>query len=130
MIRPANSAIQRRASGDKQLVGNKYIISLCGAGAGGTLRAAAALAYKPLDSCGPCATLVSTLVQVGMTALLNSAFLLPLNYRSYEKGKICVLSYGRPGCLMGFGVSANEDSSWPGTFCRRAFRHWLCWALY
>ena len=57
------------------------------------------------------ALVVSTLVQVGMTTLLNSAVLLPLNYRfGYEKAKYAFyLMVGLVAALMGFGVSANED---------------------
>ena len=66
-----------------------------------------------------------------MTTLLSSAVLLPLNYRfGYEKAKYAFyLMVGLVAALMGFGVSANEDGL-ARTFCRRAFRHWLCWALY
>lgn len=57
------------------------------------------------------ALVVSTLVQVGMTTLLNSAVLLPLNYRfGYEKAKYAFyLMVGLVAALMGFGMSANED---------------------
>ena len=43
--------------------------------------------------------------------LLNSAVLLPLNYRfGYEKAKYAFyLMVGLVAALMGFGVSANED---------------------
>ena len=57
------------------------------------------------------ALVISTLVQVGMTTLLNSAVLLPLNYRfGYEKAKYAFyLMVGLVAALMGFGMSANED---------------------
>ena len=57
------------------------------------------------------ALVVSTLVQVGMTTLLNSAVLLPLNNRfGYEKAKYAFyLMVGLVAALMGFGMSANED---------------------
>ena len=46
-----------------------------------------------------------------MTTLLNSAVLLPLNYRfGYEKAKYAFyLMVGLVAALMGFGMSANED---------------------
>lgn len=95
----------------EQLVGSKYIIGLCGL-ALAELFAAAALGVASLHwTAVDHALVVSTLVQVGMTTLLNSAVLLPLNYRfGYEKAKYAFyLMVGLVAALMGFGVSANED---------------------
>ncbi len=95
----------------EQLVGCKYIIGLCGLVLA-ELFAAAALGVASLHwTAVDHALVVSTLVQVGMTTLLNSAVLLPLNYRfGYEKAKYAFyLVVGLVAALMGFGVSANED---------------------
>ena len=63
----------------EQLVGSKYIIGLCGLVLA-ELFAAAALGVASLHwTAVDHALVVSTLVQVGMTTLLNSAVLLPLN---------------------------------------------------
>ncbi len=61
------------------------------------------------------ALVVSTLVQVGVTTLLNSTILLPLNYRfGYEKAKYALyFIVGLVAALMGFYVSANEDGLGP-----------------
>ena len=58
------------------------------------------------------ALVVSTLVQVGMTTLLNSAVLLPLNYRfGYEKAKyVYYLSIGMLGSFMGYFVSSGDSA--------------------
>ncbi len=71
----------------EQLVGSKYMIGCAGwcwrAFAAAAL-GVASLHWTAVDR----ALVVSTLVQVGMTTLLNSAVLLPLNYRfGYEKAK-------------------------------------------
>ena len=95
----------------EQLVGSKYIVGLCGLVLA-ELFAAAALGVASLHwTAVDHALVVSTLVQVGMTTLLNSAVLLPLNYRfGYEKAKYAFcLMVGLVAALMGFGVSANED---------------------
>ena len=95
----------------EQLVGSKYIIGLCGLVLA-ELFAAAALGVASLHwTAVDHALVVSTLVQVGMTTLLNSAVLLPLNYRfGYEKAKYAFyFMVGLVAALMGFGVSANED---------------------
>ena len=95
----------------EQLVGSKYIIGLCGLVLA-ELFAAAALGVASLHwTAVDHALVVSTLVQVGMTTLLNSAVLLPLNYRfGYEKAKYAFyLMVGLVAALMGVGVSANED---------------------
>ena len=95
----------------EQLVGCKYIVGLCGLVLA-ELFAAAALGVASLHwTAVDHALVVSTLVQVGMTTLLNSAVLLPLNYRfGYEKAKYAFyLMVGLVAALMGFGVSANED---------------------
>lgn len=95
----------------EQIVGGKYIIGLCGLVLA-ELFAAAALGVASLHwTAVDHALVVSTLVQVGMTTLLNSAVLLPLNYRfGYEKAKYAFyLMVGLVAALMGFGVSANED---------------------
>ena len=95
----------------EQLVGCKYIVGLCGLVLAEVFAAAAlgvaSLHWTAVDH----ALVVSTLVQVGMTTLLNSAVLLPLNYRfGYEKAKYAFyLMVGLVAALMGFGVSANED---------------------
>ena len=64
----------------EQLVGCKYIVGLCGLVLAEAFAAAALgvaqLHWVAVDS----ALVVSTLVQVGMTTLLNSAVLLPLNW--------------------------------------------------
>ena len=99
----------------EQLVGSKYIIGLCGLVLA-ELFAAAALGVASLHwTAVDHALVVSTLVQVGMTTLLNSAVLLPLNYRfGYEKAKYAFyLMVGLAAALMGFGVSANEDGPGP-----------------
>lgn len=95
----------------EQLVGSKYIVGLCGLVLA-ELFAAAALGVASLHwTAVDHALVVSTLVQVGMTTLLNSAVLLPLNYRfGYEKAKYAFyFMVGLVAALMGFGVSANED---------------------
>ena len=95
----------------EQIVGGKYLIGLCGM-ALAELFAAAALGVASLHwTAVDHALVVSTLVQIGMTTLLNSAVLLPLNYRfGYEKAKYAFcLMVGLVAALMGFGVSANED---------------------
>ena len=95
----------------EQLVGSKYIVGLCGLVLA-ELFAAAALGVASLHwTAVDHALVVSTLVQVGMTTLLNSAVLLPLNYRfGYEKAKYAFyLMVGLVAALMGFGMSANED---------------------
>lgn len=95
----------------EQLVGSKYIVGLCGLVLAEVFAAAAlgvaSLHWTAVDH----ALVVSTLVQVGMTTLLNSAVLLPLNYRfGYEKAKYAFyLMVGLVAALMGFGMSANED---------------------
>lgn len=95
----------------EQLVGCKYIVGLCGLVLAEVFAAAAlgvaSLHWTAVDH----ALVVSTLVQVGMTTLLNSAVLLPLNYRfGYEKAKYAFyFMVGLVAALMGFGVSANED---------------------
>ena len=93
----------------EQLVGSKYIIGLCGLVLA-ELFAAAALGVASLHwTAVDHALVVSTLVQVGMTTLLSSAVLLPLNYRfGYEKAKYAFyLVVGLVAALMGFGVSAK-----------------------
>ena len=95
----------------EQIVGGKYLVGLCGM-ALAELFAATALGVASLHwTAVDHALVVSTLVQVGMTTLLNSAVLLPLNYRfGYEKAKYAFyLMVGLVAALMGFGVSANED---------------------
>ena len=95
----------------EQLVGSKYIIGLCGLVLA-ELFAAAALGVASLHwTAVDHALVVSTLVQVGMTTLLNSAVLLPLNYRfGYEKAKVgFYFIVGALSALMGFSVAANED---------------------
>lgn len=95
----------------EQLVGSKYIVGLCGLVLA-ELFAAAALGVASLHwTAVDHALVVSTLAQVGMTTLLNSAVLLPLNYRfGYEKAKYAFyFMVGLVAALMGFGVSANED---------------------
>lgn len=95
----------------EQLVGCKYIVGLCGLVLAEVFAAAAlgvaSLHWTAVDH----ALVVSTLVQVGMTTLLNSAVLLPLNYRfGYEKAKYAFyLMVGLVAALMGFSVAANED---------------------
>ena len=81
----------------EQLVGSKYIIGLCGLVLA-ELFAAAALG-------------VASLHWTAVDHALNSAVLLPLNYRfGYEKAKYAFyLMVGLVAALMGFGVSANED---------------------
>lgn len=93
----------------EQLVGSKYIIGLCGLVLA-ELFAAAALGVASLHwTAVDHALVVSTLVQVGMTTLLNSAVLLPLNYRfGYEKAKyVYYLCIGMLGALMGITVSSG-----------------------
>lgn len=95
----------------EQLVGCKYIIGLCGLVVA-ELFAAVALGVAHLHWVAVDGALtVSTLVQVGMTALLNSAILLPLSYRfGYEKAKYAFyLMVGLIAATMGFSVAANED---------------------
>lgn len=95
----------------EQLVGCKYIIGLCGMVVA-ELFAAVALGVAHLHWVAvDGALMVSTLVQVGMTTLLNSAILLPLNYRfGYEKAKYAFyLMVGLIAATMGFSVAANED---------------------
>lgn len=95
----------------EQLVGCKYIVGLCGLVLAEAFAAAALgvaqLHWVAVDS----ALVISTLVQVGMTTLLSSTILLPLNYRfGYEKAKYAFyFMVGLVAALMGFGVSANED---------------------
>ena len=95
----------------EQLVGSKYIIGLCGLVLAELFAAAALGVASQHWTAVDHALVVSTLVQVGMTTLLNSAVLLPLNYRfGYEKAKYAFyLMVGLVAALMGFGVSANED---------------------
>ena len=95
----------------EQLVGCKYIFGLCGLVLA-EIFAAVALGVAQLHwAAVDGALVVSTLVQVGMTTLLNSAILLPLNYRfGYEKAKyVFYLMVGLIAAVMGFGVAANED---------------------
>lgn len=95
----------------EQLVGCKYIIGLCGLVLA-EIFAAAALGVAQLHWAAVNGELViSTLVQVGMATLLNSAILLPLNYRfGYEKAKYAFyLMVGVTAALMGFGVTSNEE---------------------
>ena len=95
----------------EQLVGSKYIVGLCGLGLA-ELFAAAALGVASLHwTAVDHSLVVSTLEQVGMTTLLNSAVLLPLNYRfGYEKAKVVLyFIVGALAALMGFSVAANED---------------------
>lgn len=95
----------------EQLVGCKYIIGLCGLVLA-EIFAAAALGVAHLHWVAVDGALVlSTLVQVGMTALLNSAILLPLSYRfGYEKAKYAFyVMVGLLAGLMGAGVAADED---------------------
>lgn len=95
----------------EQLVGCKYIVGLCGLVLAEVFAAAALgvaqLHWVAVDG----ALVISTLVQVGMTTLLSSTILLPLNYRfGYEKAKYAFyFMVGLVAALMGFGVSANED---------------------
>ena len=95
----------------EQLVGCKYIVGLCGLVLAEIFAAAALsvahLHWVAVDG----ALMVSTLVQVGMTTLLNSAILLPLSYRfGYEKAKYAFyLMVGLIAATMGFSVAANED---------------------
>lgn len=95
----------------EQLVGCKYIVGLCGMALAEVFAAvalgAAYLHWTAVDG----ALVVSTLVQVGMITLLNSAILLPLNYRfGYEKAKyVFYLMVGLIAAVMGFGVAADED---------------------
>ena len=96
----------------EQLVGSKYIIGLCGLVLA-ELFAAAALGVASLHwTAVDHALVVSTLVQVGMTTLLNSAVLLPLNYRfGYEKAKyVYYLSIGMLGSFMGYFVSSGDSA--------------------
>lgn len=95
----------------EQLVGCKYIIGLCGLTLA-ELFAAVALGVAHLHWVAvDGALMVSTLVQVGMTTLLNSAILLPLSYRfGYEKAKYAFyIMVALIAGLMGAGVAANED---------------------
>ncbi len=95
----------------EQLVGCKYIFGLCGMVLAEFFAAMALgiaqLHWTAVDS----ALVVSTLVQVGVMTLLNSAILLPLSYRfGYEKAKyVFYLMVGVTAGLMGFGVASNED---------------------
>ncbi len=83
----------------EQLVGSKYIIGLCGLVLAELFAATDPWRGKPaLDSCGPCACGF----HAGAGGHDNpaqqhhpAAAELPLRLR---KGKICVLSCGRPGC--------------------------------
>ena len=96
----------------EQLVGSKYIVGLCGLVLA-ELFAAAALGVASLHwTAVDHALVVSTLVQVGMTTLLNSAVLLPLNYRfGYEKAKyVYYLSIGMLGSFMGYFVSSGDSA--------------------
>ena len=95
----------------EQLVGCKYIIGLCGMVVA-ELFAAVALGVAHLHWVAvDGALMVSTLVQVGMTTLLNSAILLPLSYRfGYEKAKyVFYIMVGAIAALMGFGVASSDD---------------------
>ena len=95
----------------EQLVGCKYIIGLCGLVLA-EIFAAVALGVAHLHwVAGEGALVVSTLVQVGMATLLNSAILLPLSYRfGYEKAKYAFyVMVALIAGLMGAGVAANED---------------------
>lgn len=95
----------------EQLVGCKYIVSLCGLVLA-EIFAAVALAVAHLHWVAVDGALViSTLVQVGMTTLLSSTILLPLSYRfGYEKAKyVFYLMVGVLAGVMGFSVAANED---------------------
>ena len=95
----------------EQLVGCKYIIGLCGMVVAELFAAVALgvahLHWVTVDG----ALMVSTLVQVGMTTLLNSAILLPLSYRfGYEKAKyVFYIMVGAIAALMGFGVASSDD---------------------
>lgn len=95
----------------EQLVGCKYIIGLCGLVLAEIFAAVALgvahLHWVAVDG----ALILSTLVQVGMTALLNSAILLPLSYRfGYEKAKYAFyVMVGLLAGLMGAGVAADKD---------------------
>ncbi len=95
----------------EQLVGCKYIVGLCGLALAELFTAAALgvgyLHWAAVDG----ALVASTLVQVAMTTLLNSAILLPLTYRfGYEKAKyVFYLMVGVMAAVMGFGVASNED---------------------
>ena len=95
----------------EEVVGCKYIVGLCGLVLAEIFAAVALgvahLHWVAVDG----ALVVSTLVQVGMATLLNSAILLPLNYRfGYEKAKyVFYLMVGLVAAFMGFGVASNED---------------------
>ena len=95
----------------EQLVGCKYIVGLCGLVLAEVFAAAALgvayLHWAAVDG----ALVVSTLVQVAVTTLLNSAILLPLSYRfGYEKAKyVFYLMVGAIAAVIGFGVASNED---------------------
>lgn len=95
----------------EELVGCKYIIGLCGLVLAEIFAAVALgvahLHWVAVDG----ALVVSTLVQVGMATLLNSAILLPLSYRfGYEKAKYAFyVMVALIAGLMGAGVAANED---------------------
>ena len=95
----------------EQLVGCKYIVGLCGLVLAEIFAAVALgvarLHWAAVDD----ALVLSTLVQVGMMTLLNSAILLPLSYRfGYEKAKyVFYLMVGSIAALMGFSVSGNEE---------------------
>ena len=95
----------------EELVGCKYIVGLCGLVLAEIFAAVALgvaqLHWVAVDG----ALVVSTLVQVGMATLLNSAILLPLSYRfGYEKAKYAFyVMVALIAGLMGAGVAANED---------------------
>ena len=112
----------------EQLVGSKYSIGLCGLVLA-ELFAAAALGVASLHwTAVDHALVVSTLVQVGMTTLLNSAVLLPLNYRfGYEKAKYAF--YLMVGLVAAGLACPPMRTAWPRTFCRRASLRRGCWAL-
>ena len=95
----------------EEVVGCKYIVGLCGLVLAEIFAAVALgvahLHWVAVDG----ALVVSTLVQVGMATLLNSAILLPLSYRfGYEKAKYAFyIMVALIAGLMGAGVAANED---------------------
>lgn len=95
----------------EEVVGCKYIVGLCGLVLAEIFAAVALgvahLHWVAVDG----ALVVSTLVQVGMATLLNSAILLPLSYRfGYEKAKYAFyVMVALIAGLMGAGVAANED---------------------
>lgn len=95
----------------EQLVGCKYIVGLCGLVLAEIFAAVALVVAQLHWAAVDGALVISSLVQVGMTTLLNGAILLPLNYRfGYEKAKYAFyLMVGIIAALMGFGVAGNED---------------------